>query len=499
MKKLKRTKRSGSTAFVGTVTKQSLGEFGTKAMGIYADEVNLSRAVPDLIDGLKPVQRRIMWGAHQMPNEMVKTARLCGHVIGRFHPHSDQGVSGAIETIMHTNVPTMRGQGEWGSLIDSAAAMRYTQCRLSDYGHTFFDSNYIAKEVTMFVPNYDDTTVEPVCLPALMPNVLMNGGEGIGVRTTTMLPTFTPESLVEVMTRLLKGEKLKAKDFADTLVYNYRYGGRVVKSKANRVAWGEMFTGPKARVQFEAILKIDKDDKAIEIETWPEGLNPVKFIEKVRQFAEVDQAYNHRGATGFRIEMRKDHNYAQFDKLVAKVQKASTVNRSFRINVTHRQASINDGIVDYDTKYLALSVPELLIAWLKERIALEKRSLAYRIVKQKEAIAYSKLMIWVAKNADAVIKVIRGSMDPLKDLMKKFKLEQHQAQSILDLPLKKLSKLDQAAISKKLEEQLKHAKELEAWLAKPKAKVLADTKLVFDAIESDRKFEAAKSKKLDVI
>lgn len=498
MKKQKKGKRSTSTAFVGTVTTQSLGDFGTKAMGIYSDEVNLARAVPDLVDGLKPVQRRILYASYQMPNEMVKTARLCGHVIGRYHPHGDIGVSGAIETIMHTNIPTMRGQGNWGSLIDKAAAMRYTQCKLSDYGQTFFDPNYIAKEVTMFVPNYDDTTVEPVCLPALMPNVLMNGGEGIGVGTTTTLPTFTPESLVEVMTRLLKGEKLNAEDFANTLVYSYRYGGRVVKSKENRQAWKELFTSSKAKLKFEAELHIDKDNKAIEISNWPEGLNPIKFILKVRDFPEVDQATNHKGATGFRIEMRKDHNYAQFDKLVAKVQKAATVTRSFKINVTHRQASINDGIVSYETKYLSLSVPQLLIAWLKERIALEKRSLEYRITKQKEAIAYSKLMIWASDRIDALIKIIRGSMDPLADLMKKFKLEQHEAQAILDLQLKKLSKLDQKAIEKKLKDQQAHLKELDAWLAKPKAKVLADTKLVFEAIERDRKHAKSKSNKLDV-
>lgn len=498
MKKQKKQKKV-STAFVGEVASQSLGEFGTKAMGIYADEVNLARAVPDLIDGLKPVQRRIMFGAHQMPHELVKTARLCGHVIGRYHPHGDVGVSGAITTIMHTNIPTMRGEGNWGSLIDNAAAMRYTNCMLSEYGMTFFDPNYIAKEVTTFVPNYDDTTVEPVSLPALMPNVLINGGEGIGVGTTTMLPTFTPESLVEVMTRLLKGEKLEVDDFARTLKYNYRYGGKVVKSKANRQAWREMFVDSKAKVEFEAELVVDKDNKAIEISDWPEGLNPLKFITKVREFPEVDQAFNHKGATGFRIEMRKDHNYAQFDKLLTKVQKASTVRRSFRINVTHRQVSINDGIVSYDTKYLSLSVPKLLIAWLKERLALEKRSLIYRIAQQEQAIAHSKLMIWASQNADALIKCIRNSMQPLEDLMKKFKLKQHQAQSILDLQLKKLSRLDQSSIEKKLKEQLAHLKQLESWLKNPRAKVIEDTQHVLDAIERDRKFEGKKSDPLKVV
>ena len=225
-----RTRKQSTTGVGGGIIRtESLAVFGTREMGIYAEEVNLSRAVPDLIDGLKPVQRRIMWAASLLGKDFVKTARLVGDIIGRYHPHGDASVAGAITTIVQSNVPVISGKGNWGSLIDPAAAMRYTNCRLSNYGWSFFDPDYINKSVSSFVPNYDDTTVEPVSLPSLMPNVLLNGGDGIGVGTTTMLPTFTPESVAAVMTRLLSGEKLVALDFAKTLKYANRYGGKLVK------------------------------------------------------------------------------------------------------------------------------------------------------------------------------------------------------------------------------------------------------------------------------
>jgi topoisomerase-4 subunit A len=496
--KKKPIRRGGTTpGSIGIVRNESLRDFGKREMGVYAEEVNLARAVPDLIDGLKPVQRRIMWAASLLGHDFVKTARLVGDVIGRFHPHGDKSVADAITTIVQSNCATLQGKGNWGSLIDPAAAMRYTNCRLSSYGWSFFDADYINKEVTSFVPNYDDTTHEPVSLPALLPNVLINGGEGIGVGTTTKLPTFTPESLVAVMTRLLKGEKLNSMDFAKTLKYANRYGGRLVNSKENKAAWLELFSGNSASIQFEARLDIDRDAKAIEIDDWPLGLNPVKFIEKVRTFQGVDQAFNHKGATGFRIEMNRSFNYAQFDSLVAKVQKATQVRRAFKINVTHRHSSIEDGVVKFDTKYLSLSVPQLLVAWLKERIALEKRSLEYRIKKQQAAIDYSTLLIFASNNLDHIFKSLRAP-DSKAYLVKHLKLSPEDADKILELKVRQLSKLDQDTIKAKLKEQQAFMKQLRTWLASPKAKVLDDTQAILAAIEKDRKFEIAKDRKMSV-
>lgn len=496
MKKKVASKKKPATTMKHLVP-QGLGDFGDINMGIYAEEVNLNRAVPDLIDGLKPVQRRIMWAASHLGKDFIKTARLSGEVIGKYHPHGNASVDAAIVTIIQSNVPTISGKGNWGSLLDPAAASRYTNCTLSNYGWTFFRRFYIAKEVTSFVPNYDDSTIEPVSLPALLPNVLLNGGEGIGVRTTTCLPTFTAESVVAVMTRILKGEQLTPMDYAKTMKFSNVWGGKLVNSKENKQAWLALFTGSQSSVQFESNLIVDRDNKAIEIEDWPPGLNPRKFVEKVRGFKETDQVYNHKGALGFRIEMRKDHNYNQFDAFVEKIQKATQVRRAFKINVTHRKSQINDGVVSFETKYLSLSVPELMTAWLRERLQVEKRSLQYRIKLQQEEIDYSKLLIYAASKLDIIFAALRAP-DSKKYLVSKMKITEKQADQILELKVRQLSKLDQDKMKIQLAEQEKHLKQLNDWFAKPRAKIIADTQEVMDAIEKDRKFEEAKNKSMTV-
>jgi topoisomerase-4 subunit A len=409
----------------------------------------------------------------------------------------NSSISSAIVTMVQAHTPAISGKGGWGNLIDPASAMRYTNCTLSNYGWTFFGSDYIHKEVTNFVPNYDDTNVEPVSLPALLPNVLLNGGEGIGVGTTTCLPTFTPESVVAVMVRMLKGEKLQAADFAKTLKYQNRWGGKLVKSRENREAWLQMFVGSQTSVQFESELTVDRDSKAIEIDDWPQGLNPIKFIEKVRAFPECDQAFNNKGATGFRIEMRKDHNYDQFDKFVAKVQAATRTRRAFKINVTYRKSSVDDGVVSFDTKYLSLSVPQLMVAWLRERLALEKRSLDFRIVRQNKSIDYSNLLIFASTKLDVIFKALRAK-DSKAFLMAELKLSAEQADQILELKVRQLSKLDQDVIKEKLATQKAHLKQLASWLSKPRAKVIADTEHVLEAILKDRKFEESKNRQMSV-
>ena len=378
-------------------------------------------------------------------------------------------------------------------MIDSAAAMRYTNCGLSHYGWSFFDSDYIAKEVTSFVPNYDDTTIEPVSLPALLPNVLLNGGEGIGVGTTTCLPTFTPESVVEVITRVLKGEKLQPIDYAKTLKFANVWGGQLVKTRENRKAWLDMFTTSQARVVFESKLVIDRESKAIEINDWAPGINVEKFMTKVRAFPETDQAVNHSGATGWRVEMRRDYNYAQFDKFVEKVRRATQVRRSFKINVTHRKSTINDGIVSFETKYLSLSVPQLLIAWLRERLALEKRSLEYRIVKQEKAIAYTELLIFASTKVDIIADGLKTD-DPKAYIIKHLKITPEQADQILHLQVIQLSKLDRDKMKIKVADQRELLKQLNVWFAKPRPKVIADTATVMAAIEKDRKFQLSKNR-----
>lgn len=465
---------------------ETLRSFGTRNMTTYAMETNLDRAIPDLVDGLKPVQRRILWTASQHYGpKPVKTAKVVGNCIANYHPHGDQSIVGAIETMVHHPTPTLEGHGEWGSLIDSAAAMRYNLVRLSDYGHTMFDPQYIHKNVTAFIPNFDDSDIEPVTLPAQLPYILMTGAEGIGVGMVTNLPSFTPESLIEIMTRLLSGEKLQAVDFAKTLKYAHKWGGHVVNTKANRDAWMCMFTGTKARVLFAATLEVQRDDKSLTIDDWPPGLKPEKFVERVRAMKECLSISNVKGMK-YEIRMRRDHNFVQFDTFVEKIQKVATIAQSFKIHVTHTTAVVDDGVTKWSTTPLAMSVPKLIIAWLKERLALEHRSLLHRVAREKAAIAYSELLIFAANNIDTIVYAVRKTEDPAAYMMKKLKLDAEQVKQILDLQLRKLAKLEERTIETKLKEQRKHLSILEGWQRKPKTKIKGDLERILDAVKSDR-------------
>ena len=482
----------------GLVSTMSISAYAQDKMGVYAEEVNLDRSVPDLYDGLKPVQRRIMWeGYLQRAGGFVKTARLVGGVIGRWHPHGDAGVDGAIETMVHHNVPTMLGKGNWGGLLDTAAAMRYTNCKLSNYGLQFFGSDYIVKAVTDFVPNYDDTEHEPVTLPAMLPNVLLNGGEGIGVGLTTVIPTFTPESLVAALQLYLSGKKPTALELAKTMKFATRWGGRLINSKENRSQYLSLFTSASARLMFEAELVVDRDNKCVMIDDWPPGLSVPGFIKKARAIKGVTTVFNHEGDTGFCVEVDKGYNYTQFDQVVERLKKLAISSKSYRINVTQRQLETVDGKPVIKNAILSMSIPMLLKAWLRRRLILEKRSLEYRMLRQEEAIAYSKLLIYAASKLDIVFAALK-SKDSSAHLVKHMKITADQAKQILDLRVRQLSKLDKEAMETQLKEQLAHQTQLKRWYANPKAKVSADLDAVLKTIGKDQDFEADKGQKLEV-
>ena len=502
-RKNRRTSRTSvSTGFVGEVRPQSLADFAKRNMGLYATEVNLDRSVPDLFDGLKPVQRRILWeaflqGTHRTVNG-TKTARVVGQVVGRWHPHGDASVESSVTTLVQHPTPTMLGIGNWGGLLDPAAAMRYTACKLSHYGETFFHSDYIAKEVASFVLNYDDLEHEPVSLPAMLPNVLLNGGSGIGVGVTTSIPTFTPESVVAILSKLLAGEELGVTDYARTLKFNSKWGGHLVSSKANKEAWLTLMRTGNASLQFEADLVIDRDDKSITIDDWPPGLSPKRLIPKIRALPETNQVFNHKGKTGFKIEMRKDYNYTQFDAFVAKIKRMVISRTSYRINVTFRKAVESEGETEIQTRFLSMSVIKLLSAWLKVRLQYEKRSLEYRMRKQDQAIAYSKLLIFASSKLDVIFKALRVS-DSRAYLVQHLDLTEEQADLILDLKVRQLSKLDADKLKVKLAEQQAFLKQLQAWYKAPKPKVRDDLQACLEAIRKDRNFEVRKGDKVEVV
>ncbi len=229
-----------------------------------------------------------------------------------------------------------------------------------------------------------------------------------------------------------------------------KWGGSLVNTKENRLAWMEMFTGSKASVLFKANLVVDELKKTIVIGEWPDGLNPEKFTEFVRGLPETQEVYPSKGSAEFTIVMKRGYNSVQFSAYLKKIEKKVQVRSSYNINVTRRTATIVDGVVDYSVELLNPSVPKLLLLWLKARIETETKSLEYRIGKQMAAIAYSELLIYAASKIDTIVKIVKTSKDPKADLSKALKITVEQADQILELKLRQLTKLDQAALHAKL-------------------------------------------------
>lgn len=454
--------------------KEDIESFSKRNLLDYAIAVNLERSVPDMYDGLKPVHRRLLWAASfQQRGTYVKSARVIGDAMGKYHPHSDAALYGAMISMVNSELPPFSGKGNWGTIVDSAAASRYTNVKLSKYGESFFNPHYINKSVTTFVPNFDDKEIEPVTLPALLPNVLLNSAQGIGWGTTTNIPSFTKESVVKVLQMLLAKKKITAKVLARTLKPSLPYGGRMVDSAKNKEQWLQLMTEPTARIEFEANLKIDVAKKTIVISDWAAGLSPERFVERVRALPECQSVYNSKGTMEFTILCKKSYNETQFQAFVKKVQRLTVRAQSYRLNVTHRTANINDGVVGYETSFLALGVGPLLLRWLRLRIELEKQSLKHRISQQSKAIEQTQLYIYAISIKDIIFKSL-DKKDNAAYLVKHTKLNLDQAKQILDLRVRQLSRLDNLELKAKLKQQRAHLKELQGWLKRPRVKIAED-------------------------
>ena len=370
------------------------------------------------------------------------------------------------------------------SFVANGFIVHNTNCLLNKFGNSVFDPNY--KAVMDTVPNFDNSTIEPVVLPVRLPLLVLNGGEGIGVGITASIPTFTLESVIEVLTSLFSGKKLTPNDYAKILKPKQHWGGHLVKSEQNKKAWLELMETGRAKVQFEPTLDVDEAKKTITISEWPAGLNPVKFIQKVRQIPEVQRAQNSKGSMTFTIEIKKGYNVTQFQALVAKVRKLSIAAESYRLNVTHRVSKTEDGVTTYDTKFLALSVPEFFETWCRLRLGLEKRSLTYQMAKQQEAIDYHELLIYAADNLQVVFKALKQK-DSRQYLMANLKLTEKQADQILDLKVRNLSRLDQSQLKSKLKALKARMKELQGFYKKPKTKIKSEFPQLLGLIEEDQK------------
>lgn len=470
-------------AELAEIPEWQLLEFVEKQLKIYGHETNLERSVPDYRDGLKPVARRVLWAMNQLPKDQnIKSARIVGDTMGRYHPHADVGIYGALATMVNHSVPPVTGIGGWGTLIDSPAAMRYTNAKLSQFGKLFFGRHYIP--ITQCVPSFDGKDKEPVVLPALLPNLLFNGTQGIGVGMRTTIPGFTPSSVLRMLVRILEREKLTPLDFAKGLDFYSQYGGKVPKTKVNLKNIEALMGSTKGSVLWTVPLEVIREKKQIRIKEYGPKLNPIKLVEEtLKPMSEVAQVYNESGLN-YVIQARKDLNFNEFDKLVLKVQKAVDSRVSYEIYVTERNPDERDPD-KYTTEFLTTSIPDLMMRWLKWRVNLEAQSLDYRISLVEKEIAYIKLMIFACSKLDIIFQCLKRKTDDHAEwLAKALKITLEQANMILDLKVRQLSKLDEEALKERLKDANERLKDLQRRRKKPSLEVKAFLNLCLDKFQA---------------
>lgn len=426
----------------------------------YAMSVIRGRAIPDVRDGLKPVQRRILYAMHQLglPSNRPhkKCARIVGETMGKYHPHGDQAIYDTMVNMAQTfsfRYPLVDGQGNFGSLDgDEAAAMRYTEARLSAIAEEFLVE--INEETVDFVPNFDDSLTEPTVLPAKIPNLLINGSWGISVGMTTQIP---PHNLGEVLDALVHLIDRPEADWEQLKKFikgpDFPTGGIILGrdgfEQAYRVGEG------KIRVRGRATVEEDK----IIITEIPYQVRKSTIVETIAQkvragdFDEISDLRDESDRDGIRIVVELKST-ANPQVVLNKLYKYTPLEWTFGANF----------LVIVDGNPRKLSIKECLGAFLSHRRDVVRRRTNYRLRIAQEAAHILEGLRVALKNQDEIIELIRKAKDPeeaMAKLQKKYELSEIQADAILKMRLRQLTGLEREKIEEDYKSRKREIKEYE--------------------------------------
>jgi DNA gyrase/topoisomerase IV subunit A len=362
-------------------------------------------------------------------------------------------------------------EGNWGTMTQPAAAYRYTNTRLTKYSdRVFFDPFYLP--MVKMVPNFDGSTVEPLILPALLPNALLNGNFGIAPGVNTRSPSFTLESVIALIQKMLKDkQEPTAKDCLD-LVLTTRYGGRVIKSKGQRSELLRLYKTGKAKVVFDSTLTVMKDG-SIRINRFAPIGDIEKLLAKVEGIKGVAAAKDDSDkldpfGTAYLIKLGKGVKEADREDIIKKIRLAFRASWQYNVKVTDRFV---DEKGQGAAKLRHSTPPQILIDWLKYRLQLEQEACAYWIVETDKKIEYLRLMQLAIKHIDFIVKCLKDKSlkgQELDDKVAKgLKITVAQAKSILDRPIRQLRALEYDDLQAKIDEHERYKAELRSRKDKP--------------------------------
>ena len=485
---------------LGLIRKIDIGTEMQQAYLDYAMSVIVARALPDARDGLKPVQRRILYAMYDMgiraDSAYKKSARIVGEVLGKYHPHGDSAVYEAMARMAQDfsmRTLLVDGQGNFGSVDgDPPAAMRYTEARLTNAAlDILFDLN---KETVNFTPNFDDTLTEPNVLPSAIPNLLVNGATGIAVGMATSIPPHNLSEVVDALVYMIeKWEKLDDIDVEQLMKFvqgpDFPTGGLIVQEKDEEGIEAAYGSG-RGRITVQAkahVEEMERGKNRIIVTELPYMVNKSSLIERIADLARdgylegLSDLRDESDRQGMRIVLEMTKN-ADPDVVLRDLYKRTPMQTTFSINLL--------ALVDGEPRTLTLK--QALRVYVEHRLNVVKRRAEFDLAKAKARAHILEGYLVALKNLDEVINIIRSASDvetARAKLMKRYKLTELQATAILDLQLRRLAALERKKIETEYKEVSAVIKELTALLKSPKLMrgVVADELLKVKAQYGDRR------------
>lgn len=457
-----------------------LKTFTEKAYLDYSMYVILDRALPHIADGLKPVQRRIVYAMSELGLKATakykKSARTVGDVLGKFHPHGDTACYEAMVLMAQSfsyRYPLVDGQGNWGSQDDpkSFAAMRYTESRLSKYSEILLKE--LGQGTVDWVPNFDGTLKEPKLLPAMLPTVLLNGTTGIAVGMATDIPPHNLTEVVQACVYLLDNPEAKLKDLNKFIKGpDYPTDAEIITPKSEI---STIYKTGHGSIKMRAVYAIEKND--IVITALPYQVSGAKILE---QIAAQMQAKKLPLVT----DLRDESDHENPTRLVI-VPKSRNVNieelmgHLFASTDLEKNYKVNLNMIGIDGRPNVKSLDKLLAEWLEFRTITVTKRLNYRLTKIKDRLHILDGLLIAFLNIDEVINIIRTENKPKQALMQKFGLTETQSEAILEIKLRQLAKLEEIKLKAEQKELAKERDQIEAILSsKTKLKNLIKKELL---------------------
>ena len=460
----------------------------------YAYSVIYSRALPDARDGLKPVQRRILFTMSEMglrPDRgHVKSARVVGEVMGKLHPHGDGAIYDAMVRLAQSwtmRLPLIDGHGNFGSLDDGPAAYRYTEARLASSALTLTAS--LDEDVVDFLPNYDGRELEPSVLPAGFPVLLVNGASGIAVGMATNIPPHNLSEIIAACEILIKNPKLTLKQLMKLVPGpDFPTGGIIVTSEGIEEAYESGKGSFKLRARV-AIDRVTARRQALIVSELPYNVGPEKVIEKIKDGVTSkkitgisDVVDLSDGEQGLKLVIELKSGFEP-NAVLQQLYKSTPLEEQFSMNVV--------ALVDGQPR--TLSLREALQVFISHRLDVVIRRSKFRLVKAQDRLHLVAGLLVAILNIDEVIQVIRSSEDTAgarAKLMKVYDLSVTQADYILDMPLKRLTKYSTLEVEKEQKELEVTIKELKSLLKSSDAQ----SQMVIDELHAINKQFGTKRK-----